>query len=53
MSSSLSFVYVGRPAVVNGRGALQDIAPTLLHVMGLPQPSEMGGHSLVRITDRA
>ncbi|MCL2493733.1 MAG: 2,3-bisphosphoglycerate-independent phosphoglycerate mutase, partial [Clostridiales bacterium] len=29
-------------------GALSDIAPTLLDMMGLPQPPEMTGHSLLR-----
>lgn len=41
------FVYVGRPAVLREGGALQDIAPTLLALMGLPQPGEMTGRSLV------
>ncbi|MEO8755628.1 MAG: 2,3-bisphosphoglycerate-independent phosphoglycerate mutase [Casimicrobiaceae bacterium] len=43
------FVYVGRPAEVAGDGALQDIAPTMLALMGLPQPPEMTGKSLVRL----
>jgi 2,3-bisphosphoglycerate-independent phosphoglycerate mutase len=42
------FVYVGRPARMASGGALQDVAPTLLALMGLPQPPEMTGHSLVR-----
>jgi 2,3-bisphosphoglycerate-independent phosphoglycerate mutase len=42
------FLYVGRPAAVVAGGALQDIAPTLLALMGLPKPPEMTGHSLVR-----
>jgi 2,3-bisphosphoglycerate-independent phosphoglycerate mutase len=29
-------------------GRLADIAPTLLELMGLPQPHEMTGHSLIR-----
>ena len=41
------FVYVGRPAHVAAGGALQDIAPTMLALMGLPQPPEMTGHTLV------
>ena len=41
-------VYVGRPATLLSGGALQDIAPTLLALMGLPKPPEMTGHSLVR-----
>jgi 2,3-bisphosphoglycerate-independent phosphoglycerate mutase len=42
-------VYVGRPATMIDGGALQDIAPTLLMLMGLPKPPEMTGHSLVRL----
>jgi len=41
------FLFVGRPATVVPGGALQDIAPTLLSLMGLPQPPEMTGHLLV------
>jgi 2,3-bisphosphoglycerate-independent phosphoglycerate mutase len=41
-------VYVGRPASLAGGGSLQDVAPTLLAIMGLPKPAEMTGHSLVR-----
>ena len=29
-------------------GGLQDIAPTVLELMGLPQPTDMSGHSLLR-----
>ncbi|MFN7085101.1 MAG: 2,3-bisphosphoglycerate-independent phosphoglycerate mutase [Burkholderiales bacterium] len=43
-------LYVGRPARIAGRGALQDIAPTLLAMMGLPQPPEMTGRSLLSFT---
>jgi 2,3-bisphosphoglycerate-independent phosphoglycerate mutase len=39
-------VYVGRPARLH-RGALRDLAPSVLALMGLPQPAEMTGHSLV------
>jgi 2,3-bisphosphoglycerate-independent phosphoglycerate mutase len=41
-------VYVGRKATMAESGALQDIAPTLLAMLGLPQPPEMTGRSLVR-----
>jgi 2,3-bisphosphoglycerate-independent phosphoglycerate mutase len=41
------FVYVGRPAQVADGGALQDVAPTLLAIMGLPAPAAMTGHSLL------
>ena len=39
-------VYVGRAATLNP-GALSDLAPTALALMGLHQPTEMSGHSLV------
>lgn len=45
------FLYVGRPAQLAETGALEDIAPTLLRMMGLPQPHEMTGHPLVEFTD--
>lgn len=43
------FVYVGRPATMKHSGALEDIAPTMLKLMGLPQPMEMTGHPLVEL----
>lgn len=43
------FIYVGRKASIAKTGALQDIAPTLLAMMGVPQPAEMTGKSLVSI----
>ena len=46
-------LYVGRPATLIDGGALQDIAPTLLALMGLPKPREMTGHSLVRFRAKA
>lgn len=45
------FVYIGRPARLAETGALEDIAPTLLKMMGLPQPPEMTGDALVEFTD--
>ncbi|MEW9897275.1 2,3-bisphosphoglycerate-independent phosphoglycerate mutase [Chitinivorax sp. PXF-14] len=42
------FLYVGRPATLADTGALQDVAPTLLAMMGVEQPVEMTGHSLIR-----
>ncbi len=43
-------VYLGsRPVELQDGGRLSDIAPSLLSLMGLPQPEEMTGHSLVRI----
>ena len=41
-------VYVGeRNAALRDGGALRDIAPTLLDLLGLPQPAEMSGRSLL------
>jgi 2,3-bisphosphoglycerate-independent phosphoglycerate mutase len=40
-------VYLGRPARLRDGGALRDIAPTLLDLLGLDVPAEMTGHSLV------
>jgi 2,3-bisphosphoglycerate-independent phosphoglycerate mutase len=40
-------VHVGRKATL-AHGALRDLAPTVLALMGLAQPAEMTGHSLVR-----
>jgi 2,3-bisphosphoglycerate-independent phosphoglycerate mutase len=44
------FVYIGRAALaLPGLGALCDIAPTLLYIMGLQQPQEMTGRSLFQL----
>jgi len=41
-------VYVGeRHATLRAGGALRDVAPTLLDLLGLPQPAEMSGQSLL------
>jgi 2,3-bisphosphoglycerate-independent phosphoglycerate mutase len=40
-------LYVGRKARAADGGALQDVAPTLLAMMGLPQPAEMTGKPLI------
>jgi len=42
-------VYVGRPATLRP-GTLADLAPSVLTLMGLPQPPQMTGHSLVEFT---
>jgi 2,3-bisphosphoglycerate-independent phosphoglycerate mutase len=44
------FIYVGRQATLSESGALSDIAPTLLQLMGIPQPKEMTGKSLVHFS---
>ena len=40
-------LYIGRKARMTTGGALQDVAPTLLKMMGLTQPSEMTGKPLI------
>jgi len=41
------FVYVGRDANIEKTGALSDVTPTMLYLMGIKKPVEMGGCSLV------
>lgn len=43
------FLYIGRKAKLLDHGALRDLAPSLLALMGLPKPAEMTGHSLIQI----
>jgi 2,3-bisphosphoglycerate-independent phosphoglycerate mutase len=43
------FLYIGRKAKLADNGALRDLAPSLLTMMGLPQPTEMTGHSLIKL----
>jgi 2,3-bisphosphoglycerate-independent phosphoglycerate mutase len=43
------FIYIGRAGKVTSGGALSDIAPTLLTLMGLPKPAEMTGQSLITL----
>jgi 2,3-bisphosphoglycerate-independent phosphoglycerate mutase len=43
------FLYIGRKAKLADTGSLRDIAPSMLAIMGLPQPEDMTGHSLIQI----
>lgn len=45
------FIYLGRDAVMADTGALSDIAPTMLYLMGIEVPSEMNGRSLVTLAE--
>ncbi|WP_460528341.1 2,3-bisphosphoglycerate-independent phosphoglycerate mutase [Chitinimonas naiadis] len=49
-TDQVPFLYIGRKATVAaaGEGSLQDVAPSLLAMMGLSQPADMTGHSLIR-----
>lgn len=48
-TNPVPLVYVGRPAHMAPTGALEDIAPTMLHLMGMPIPPEMTGRPLVEL----
>ena len=49
-TNPVPFIYVGdREVTMADKGALEDIAPTLLHLMELPLPDEMTGYPLVRL----
>lgn len=48
-TNPVPFLYLGRKAKVANTGALEDIAPTMLYLMGLPIPPEMSGHPLVAL----
>ena len=49
-SNLVPFLYIGRPAAAAvAPGALCDIAPTMLYLMGLELPREMTGKSLVTL----
>ncbi len=41
------FLFHGRPATIAAIGSLRDIAPTMLYLLGLSQPEEMTGSSLM------
>jgi len=51
-TNPVPLIYVGdRASALLENGALCDIAPTLLEVMGLPKPAEMTGRSLLLTAD--
>ncbi len=47
--NAVPFLYIGRKASMVEGGALRDVAPTLLAMMGLPQPPEMTGKPLIAL----
>ncbi len=49
--NQVPLIYIGRNAHLASEAALSDIAPTLLHMMGLPQPPEMTGRSMITFTN--
>jgi 2,3-bisphosphoglycerate-independent phosphoglycerate mutase len=44
-------IYVGRQAEPAKSGTLSDISPSLLHLMGIAQPTEMTGSVLMKLTE--
>ena len=47
-TNPVPFCVVGYPCELKSGGRLADIAPTMLKVLGLPQPDEMTGESLIK-----
>ncbi len=45
--NKVPLIYIGRKATLSSEGELSNIAPTLLHMMGISQPTEMTGKSLI------
>jgi len=52
-TNKVPLVFHGRPARLREGGSLRDIAPTILALLGLPQPSEMTGRSLLECEGEA
>jgi len=52
-SNPVPLIYIGRPATLMDNGALSDVTPTMLYLMGLEKPSEMGGDSLVLLASES
>jgi 2,3-bisphosphoglycerate-independent phosphoglycerate mutase len=48
-TNPVPLVYCGRKAKATGGGALRDIAPTMLYLLGITPPSEMTGRSLLTL----
>ncbi len=46
-TNPVPFCVVGYPCKLREGGRLADIAPTMLQILGLPQPKEMDGKSLI------
>jgi 2,3-bisphosphoglycerate-independent phosphoglycerate mutase len=50
-TNRVPLVFRGRNAQLPADGSLRDIAPTMLYLLGLPQPAEMTGKPLLQLTD--
>ena len=47
-TNPVPFIVVGKDCELREGGCLADIAPTMLEILGLPQPEEMTGKSLIK-----
>lgn len=47
-TNPVPFCVVGYPCELREGGRLADIAPTMLKILGLPQPTEMTGESIIK-----
>jgi len=50
-TNPVPLVYLGRKAEAIDGGALKDIAPTMLHLLGIRPPVEMTGHCLLKLSE--
>ena len=50
-TNPVPLVYYGRKAEARTGGALRDIAPTMLYLLGITPPDEMTGRSLLELID--
>ena len=48
-SDPVPFIYFGRDATARKGGTLSDVAPTMLHLMGMAQPPEMTGSTIMTL----
>ena len=49
-TNPVPFLYIGRAAQIKSGGALKDIAPSLLAMLGVNPPPEMSGHNLIELS---
>ena len=50
-SEPVPFIYFGRNATPRTGGTLSDVAPTMLHLLGMEQPEEMTGTPIMTLND--
>ncbi|MDC8832141.1 2,3-bisphosphoglycerate-independent phosphoglycerate mutase [Alteromonas gilva] len=48
-SEPVPFIYFGRHAEARTGGTLSDVAPTMLHLLGIEQPKEMTGKTIMTL----